>query len=295
MPENVFYNGKVVHFNNKWLYSRPGYRTLRFKFTNPNYTPSTGNTSAAGIWIPINPDEGIWDWFADWTPSYNSIAYQFSDRLVESVLGQGNYVYVIDSGDFSDIENADGLFCLDSIIYDYNPSMLKSVCSINLSNCKYFGQTFQNCNNLLNIDFIDTQSAVNMYGMFDHCLNLSYIPYLNTSNVENFASMFSYCESLEYLPSGLNTQSATDFNTMCYECSKLKLIPLLDTTNVQDMAGAFYDCYKVESGALNLYNQASTQSTPPSNYSDCFTNCGHDTTTGYAELQQIPQAWGGLA
>ena len=56
-----------------------------------------------------------------------------------------------------------------------------------------------------------------------------------------------------------------------------------------------YSCEKVESGALALYNQMSSQVNPPRRYSYCFTGCGEDTTTGYAELQQIPQSWGGLA
>jgi hypothetical protein len=53
----------------------------------------------------------------------------------------------------------------------------------------------------------------------------------------------------------------------------------------------FYNCYKVESGAYALYQQASTQTTPPSSHSNTFRNCGRDTTTGAAELAQIPSDW----
>jgi hypothetical protein len=55
----------------------------------------------------------------------------------------------------------------------------------------------------------------------------------------------------------------------------------------------FIDCTNVQSGALALYQQMSTQTTQPTVYGDCFTNCGSNTTTGAAELAQIPASWGG--
>jgi hypothetical protein len=51
--------------------------------------------------------------------------------------------------------------------------------------------------------------------------------------------------------------------------------------------------HNVESGALALYQQAGSQATPPSSYSNCFAGCGRDTVTGAAELAQIPTDWGG--
>jgi hypothetical protein len=59
------------------------------------------------------------------------------------------------------------------------------------------------------------------------------------------------------------------------------------------MYRTFYQCNHVESGALALYQQASTQTTPPSNHDGTFKNCGQDTTTGAAELAMIPTGWGG--
>jgi len=47
----------------------------------------------------------------------------------------------------------------------------------------------------------------------------------------------------------------------------------------------------VESGALALYQQASTQATPPAYHHYTFYRCGRDTTTGAAELAQIPSSW----
>jgi hypothetical protein len=53
----------------------------------------------------------------------------------------------------------------------------------------------------------------------------------------------------------------------------------------------FYGCTAVESGALALYNQMAGQATPPGNHARCFYNCGANTTTGAAELAQIPSDW----
>jgi hypothetical protein len=55
----------------------------------------------------------------------------------------------------------------------------------------------------------------------------------------------------------------------------------------------FYNCHNVQSGALALYQQASTQATPPSAHTYCFNDCGDRTESGRAELAQIPTDWGG--
>jgi len=60
---------------------------------------------------------------------------------------------------------------------------------------------------------------------------------------------------------------------------------------VRDMTYMFKGCVAVQSGSLALYQQASTQATPPVYHDDCFKNCGKNTTTGAAELAQIPSSW----
>jgi len=68
---------------------------------------------------------------------------------------------------------------------------------------------------------------------------------------------------------------------------------LFDTSKVTDIRGMLYQSYNVQSGALALYQQASSQDIPPSQHSQTFYNCGSNTTTGAAELAQIPSDWGG--
>lgn len=74
-------------------------------------------------------------------------------------------------------------------------------------------------------------------------------------------------------------------------CSKLKEIPLLDTSKATNVGGICYDCYDVESGALALYNQMANQTNPPTDHLHAFYRCGIHTSTGTAELAQIPDDW----
>ena len=90
---------------------------------------------------------------------------------------------------------------------------------------------------------------------------------------------------------GANTTGITAMDDMFWGCSSLTSIPLFDTSSVTNMSYMFDYCTNVQSGALALYQQASSQTTPPSNHSYCFYSCGSNTTTGAAELAQIPSGW----
>jgi hypothetical protein len=102
--------------------------------------------------------------------------------------------------------------------------------------------------------------------------------------------MFQGCTSLEE-PPNLDTRSLEVASYMFGGCSSLKRVPLYDTSSLTHMSYMFEDCVNVESGALALYQQASSQSTPPTYHTDTFNNCGTNTTTGSAELAQIPTNW----
>lgn len=116
----------------------------------------------------------------------------------------------------------------------------------------------------------------------------------NSSGVTNMLDMINYNTMLESVAI-FDTSSVTNITYMLEQCSSLKHIPLFDTRNVNRCIAAFRGCTNVESGALAMYNQLSTQANVPQYHSYCFTDCGINTASGLAELQQIPQSWGGLA
>jgi surface protein len=116
----------------------------------------------------------------------------------------------------------------------------------------------------------------------------------NTSSVTDFNTFLYHARTI-VIPSIplFDTSSATDMSRMFFGCVHLTSIPLFNTGNVTNVKEMFSGCSKVESGALALYQQMSTQTTPPSSHTNCFKNCGKNTTTGAAELAQIPTSWGG--
>ena len=112
----------------------------------------------------------------------------------------------------------------------------------------------------------------------------------NIIGVRYLSDAFTGCDNL-YNVNLFDTSTITVMDHMFYQCYALQNVPLFNTTNVKDMTQMFQDCYAVKSGALALYNQASSQATPPRHYQFCFKNCGRDTSTGAAELAQIPSEW----
>jgi len=143
------------------------------------------------------------------------------------------------------------------------------------------------------VPLFDTSSVTAMNGMFASS-SITTVPLFDTSNVTIMSNMFAGCESLTTVPL-FDTSNVTTMPYMFQYCDALTAIPLFDTSKVTNMTRTFDDCTKVESGALALYQQASTQTRPPSSHTYCFRNCGSDTTTGAAELAQIPSSWGGTA
>jgi surface protein len=114
----------------------------------------------------------------------------------------------------------------------------------------------------------------------------------NSSGVLNMTNMFRGCTSLTTVPL-FDTSSVTNMTSMLSGCTSLTSVPLFNTGNVTYVDFTFYECTAVQSGALAMYQQMASQATPPMSYIYCFTNCGSNTTTGAAELAQIPSSWGG--
>ena len=167
---------------------------------------------------------------------------------------------------------------------------LKTVALFDTSSVTDMHIMFVNCYSLTSVPLFDTSSVTNMSYMFSRCSALKTVPLFNTSSVTSMGSMFENCNSLTSVPL-FDTSSVTTMEYMFEKCNSLTSVPLFDTSSVVFMNGMFANCTKVQSGALALYRQASTQANPPSKHTGTFKNCGSDTTTGAAELAQIPEDW----
>ena len=143
---------------------------------------------------------------------------------------------------------------------------------------------------LTSIPLFDTSSVTNMSYMFHQCRNLTTVPLFDTSKVTTTAFMFRRCLELTSVPL-FDTSSVTDMDSMFWGCGHLTTVPLFNTSNVTYIHSMFRDCTNIQSGALALYQQASSQAIPPAYHDGTFRACGRDTTTGAAELAQIPSDW----
>ena len=228
-------------------------KTLRFMFSNSGYDPTVAGVGTSGTWTKLATTQAN-VW--DWTTSGTTFANVFEGAFSDS----DNLVSVIAAGDTSTITSTRSMF--------------------------------DSCASLTSVCLFDTSAVTSTRSMFFKCTSLTSVPLFDTSAVTSMYYMFDFCTSLTSIPL-FDTSSVTDIKGMFYSCTSLTSIPLFDTSAVTDISNMFYNCAKVEGGALALYRQASTQEIPPTITSNCFKYCGKDTTTGAAELAQIPTSWGG--
>ena len=91
---------------------------------------------------------------------------------------------------------------------------------------------FENCDNLISIDFFetfDTSPVLDMNHMFSNCKNLEHVNVssFNTSLVGNMWNMFYGCKSLTSLDlSNFNTRNAYCLQSMFDSSSKLSYIDI---------------------------------------------------------------------
>lgn len=116
----------------------------------------------------------------------------------------------------------------------------------------------------------------------------------DTSAVTDVLEMFRGCSAL-ISAIAFDTSNVTSFVNMFKQCTNLKGVPYFETGSATHVTSMFEGCTSVKSGAIALYTRMSGQATPPIGHINAFKDCGKDTTEGLAELQQIPESWGGLA
>ena len=298
MADIVFtYNGKRISPSSGKVLGRsvdpynplnlPDY-TVRLKFRD-GYTPAMGDSQTL-----VDAATNVWDITKN-SASWSSL---FASSNIIEVLGANSTGVTNMSQMFRSCNRLESVSLFDTssvtdmsqMFQGCNP--LTAVPLFDTSSVTNMKDLFRDCRNLQSVPLFDTGSVTNMTDMFQYCYALTSVPLFDTSSVTTMDRMFQYCTSLTSVPL-FDTGSVTDMSSMLSGCTLLTSIPLFDTGSVMAMNQTFYNCKAVESGALALYTQASTQATPPSSYMSCFTNCGSDTTTGAAELSQIPTSWGG--
>ena len=169
-------------------------------------------------------------------------------------------------------------------------SALSSIPLFDTTSVTSFQGTFNGCKSLTSVPSYDTSKVTIMRLSFKDCSSLSSIPWFDTSKVTNMEMMLSNCSNISSVPL-YYTSNVVYMNGMLENCTSLTSLPLFDTYKVKHIDAAFNSCVNVQRGALALYQQASTQTNPPSYHHYTFKDCGRDTQTGSAELAQIPSDW----
>ena len=83
------------------------------------------------------------------------------------------------------------------------------------------------------------------------------------------------------------------FDRMFANCTGLTSIVPIQNPYIEHVGGMFQGCVNMETGALDQYDWFNTYGTNINNHSSTFYNCGSNTVSGLAELDQIPVGWGG--
>ena len=156
---------------------------------------------------------------------------------------------------------------------------------------KDWSQLFKDQTNLLEIIGANTYNLTSLTQFVMGCTSLTSFAVIDTSSIPDMSGMFNGCSSLTSVPL-LDTSVCYNMQAMFIYCSSLTSIPLFNTSDCTDMSYMFLGCTNVESGALALYQQASTQANVPT-HEGTFYQCGSNTVTGAAELAQIPSGWKG--
>lgn len=309
-------------------YSQPTYDTLdkpkamRIWFHDTTFSPDSSRWVNGVTWTQISQDPNLWDiqyLNSDWS---NLLATRSSPGAGTTPYWQGlsGTFEVISIGDLSGITDASGLFGstysgdsshpLESSVPLYLPDAttvagMFSGCSNlevapslilpSLSANNGLNNLFSNCSSLVTAPIIQIPANSTVHWaerMFSNCSSLENVPLYDFSSLTRVSSMFNGCSSLVEVPT-FDLGNVQNMDNMFYSCSNLRTIPLFNTHSVTSVNYAFGLCQKVESGSLALYTQMSTQTTPPSSHTSTFMQCGTSTTTGAAELAQIPSSWGG--
>ena len=90
-----------------------------------------------------------------------------------------------------------------------------------------------------------------------------------------------------------NTDWSESFKDAMQDGENLVYIFGSKTSTVVDVDQMLDGCSAVEGGAINLYEQMRTQTTPPASHADTFFDCGRMTENGTVELLGISSHWGG--
>lgn len=252
--------------------------TIRVKFAQGYPLSDAGDSRTL-----VNAEHNIWDIYkansgSPYDSSWNSFALFGGNGTTE---GPDSVLEVLGA-------NTTGIRCFTGM-FAYCRNMTK-VALFDTSKAIFTHEMFSECTALTALPKYDLSNVVRCTEMFNRT-RLSVFPELNLLNLEGAGDMFFGCSMIVEPPILRTSNKLTDITGMFDMCSRLKHMPNICTDSITSCSRAFSQCYSVESGILDMYNRLAANGITADNHSYTFYDCGRDTTTGSAELAQIPSDW----
>ena len=171
--------------------------TLRFRFSNSNYDPTTARTDqdepvgGKGTWTKV---EGVEDNEWDWTCNNNNWGSAFYRAFMSMFGDDANFVSIIDAGDTSSVTATYYMF--------YMCPALEHVCLFDTSNVTDMESMFdlpdENGPGFNEIPLFDTSKVTCFKNFLNGHFELKEIPLFNTSSAEEMDYAFCDCWGVEH-------------------------------------------------------------------------------------------------
>ena len=310
----VTYKGVALKHGNAYMHRQVGSpepepivlppQTIRFRFENSEYDPTVIDNG--GVWTKVEDSSyNDWDWYCadtDWESKFdNDNGWAFTEDNRTSIIATGDmfnvksvtYMFYECTGLTSIPENAfPNLTDAGSYMFS-GCTGLTSIPENAFPNLTDAGDSmFYDCTGLTGIAENAFPSLTAGIAMFKYCTGLTSISENLFSNLTDASHMFDGCTGLISISENL-FPSLTRGHYMFQDCTGLTSIPENAFPNLTAATYMFYRCLNVQNGALGLYRNL-LEGGKVTYHTGTFLNCGNYTETGRAELNQIPEDWGGL-
>lgn len=266
---NLIWHSISMTQNDNTLLSTP--YTLRFFFAQPEYNPTrVSGWKSGSTWTQVSSSPNIWD--------YTHESSNWDDEFNGKFVSDANEVIILASGDLSGITSMKNVAYISGKVAGgtfgsgntNNISYITYMCDLDTPNVTNMDGLLMGCRYLAVAPKLNTSSCTSLWSTFDTLYSILMIPNIDMSHVTNMRATYSKCFSLLYTPDFSKVNSNLNLCQYCFERA-----------------------YNLTTGLKDAYdNLVLTSNT---NHASCFSQAGSKSTTGAAELAQIPSSWGGTA
>ena len=198
--------------------------------------------------------------YACYTSGNTTLTFYYDDQCPLRSEAAGTTTYDLNEGDNDPEWYTHGTYSsVTQVVFD--PSFVNA----RPTTLYRWFYNFSNLQNISNLEYLNTEAATNMSGLFYYCSRLTSVDVSGfiTTKVTSMSSMFSGCSGLTSLDvSGFDTRNVINMNSMFARCSGLTSLDVsgFNTTKVTSMNGMFSACSGLTSLDVSGFNTAKVTS-----------------------------------